>query len=191
MIKSWPNGSENKRVYVMERTGLCWSWPQTVSCAGSLPPTDMLHRACTWLPTWAICLRSPASVPDCCLVCAATYLKNLNLKVGDVIAVRRREDGALVSLLAGARSMALLQTHCVALLGRLLSTGKVSHLSRACSMPVVRPECHCPAVSHCPAGWLLSSDDGSLSRIMAPLSSLHVADLLHILCGYCPAELAA
>ena len=24
VIKSWPNGSENKRVYVMERTGVCW-----------------------------------------------------------------------------------------------------------------------------------------------------------------------
>ena len=116
-----------------------------------------------------ICLHSPASVPDCCLVCAATYLKNLNLKVGDVMAVRRREDGALVSLLAGARSMAPLVPDLGCLLGRLLSTDKDSYLSRAYSMPPVQPGRPCPAVSCCSAGWLLSSDDDSLSRIIAPL----------------------
>ena len=68
-------------------------------------------------PWTATCLHRPASVPNCCLVRAATYLKNLKLKIGDVIAVRRREDGALVSLLAGARCMAPWQPDRVALLG--------------------------------------------------------------------------
>ena len=83
-------------------------------------------------PQIAICLYSPASVPSCCLVCAATYLKKLNLKVGDVIAVRRREDGALVSLLAGACSMSPLQPDCGCPAGLTAQhRPQDSHLSRA------------------------------------------------------------
>lgn len=46
IIKSWPNGGENKRVYVMEKTGAFCCVPLTEVTVSSLP---MSHASYAWL----------------------------------------------------------------------------------------------------------------------------------------------
>lgn len=90
VIKSWPNGGENKRVYVMEKTG-------------TLRPVVVAHRtgACVARSKpIAFCLVTLyTSPPKPITGFAAGYMRRNKMAIGDVIAITRRPDGQLVRLL--------------------------------------------------------------------------------------------
>ena len=92
VIKSWPNGGENKRVYVMEKTGMLL---HDNACCACIAPAG-LHSCCAW-PLHALQERMGVLL-TCVSRYAAGYMRRNKMTIGDVIAITRRPDGQLVCL---------------------------------------------------------------------------------------------